>query len=246
MSSKPSPRRIFLARLLLLTAAGGLLAGCQRAQAPAPRPVVLVTEVIQEDVPIYSDWIGTLDGLINAQIHAQVSGYLLSQAYQEGTFVHKGALLFEIDPRPFQAALDMARGQLAQAEAQLGKTELAVKRYTPLARTSAISQEELDDAVQANMAAQAAVASAQAQVQQAALHLEFTRITAPIDGIAGIAEAQVGDLVGPASPPLTVVSTVNPIKVYFPISEHEYMLAMENRPPPADAGAEQPVNVLEL
>ena len=177
----------------------------------------------QADVPIYHDWIGVLDGLVNAQIRAQVTGYLLTQKYREGDPIKKGDLLFEIDPRPFKAALDQAKGQLAQAEAKLGKTELDVKRYGPLVQTKAISQQEYDDAVQANLEAKAAVVSASAQVEQAQLNLEFTRITSPIDGIASIARAQIGDLVGPSSGELTTVSTINPIKAYFNVTEQAYI-----------------------
>jgi len=176
-----------------------------------------------QDVPIYHDWIGTLEGLVNAQIRAQVSGYLLAQKYREGDLVKKGELLFQIDQRPFEAALGQARGQLAQTEAQLGKTELDVKRLTPLAKLNAISQQELDDAVQANLAANAAVASARAAVEQAQLNLEFTGILSPIDGIAGIAKAQIGDLVGPATGELTTVSTIDPIKAYYSVSEQAYI-----------------------
>lgn len=205
--------------------------GCKRS-APAPQmspPEVMVMDVVQKDIPIYADWIGTLDGMVNAQIHAQVSGYLMAQCYKEGDLVHKGDLLFEIDARPFQAALDKAKGQLAEAQANLDMTAIDVKRYTPLAKDNAISQQELDNAIQSNKGAQAALESAQAAVQQAELNLGFTKVTSPIDGIAGIAEAQVGDLVGPSSAELTAVSTVDPIKVYFPISEQEYMLAMDSR-----------------
>jgi RND family efflux transporter MFP subunit len=204
--------------------------GCRRAPPPqmAP-PEVMVMDVVQMDVPIYGSWIGTLDGMVNAQIRAQVSGYLMAQCYQEGAFVHKDDLLFQIDPRPFQAALDKAKGQMAEAQANLDLTDINVKRYTPLAENNAISQQELDNAVQANKGAQAALESARAAVQQAELNLGFTKITAPIDGIAGIAEAQIGDLVGPGTAELTAVSTVDPIKVYYPISEQEYMLAMETR-----------------
>jgi len=205
--------------------------GCKRA-AHTPQmvpPDVMVMDVVQKDVSIYGDWIGTLDGMVNAKIHAQVSGYLMAQGYKEGELVHKGDLLFQIDPRPFQAALDKAKGELDQARANLDLTAIDVKRYTPLAKDNAISQQELDDAIQSNKGAQAALETSQAAVQQAELNLEFTKITSPIDGIAGIAEAQVGDLVGPNSSELTAVSTVDPIKVYFPISEQEYMLAMESR-----------------
>jgi membrane fusion protein (multidrug efflux system) len=164
-----------------------------------------------------------LDGLVNAHIRAQVSGYLQSQNYKEGDPIKKGDLLFEIDPRPFRAALDQAKGQLAQAEAKLGKTELDVKRYGPLVKDKAISQEEYDDAVQANLEAQAAVVAAKAQVEQADLHLGFTRISSPIDGIASIANGQIGDLVGPNTGELTTVSTVDPIKVYYNVTEQAYI-----------------------
>jgi membrane fusion protein (multidrug efflux system) len=184
---------------------------------------VEVTTVTQADVPVYHDWIGVLDGLVNAHIRAQVTGYLLSQNYKEGDPIKKGDLLFEIDPRPFQAAVDQAQGQLAQAQARLGKTELDVKRYAPLVKDKAVSQEEYDDAVQANLEAQAAVVSAKAQVEQAQLNLGFTRITSPIDGIASIANGQIGDLVGPATGELTTVSTVDPIKVYYNVTEQAYI-----------------------
>src|SRR5260370_29910673 len=201
------------------------LTGCKAKHSTpaAGPPTVEVTTVTQADVPIYHDWIGVLDGLVNAHIRAQVTGYLLSQNYREGDPIKKGDLLFEIDPRPFQAALDQAKGQLAQGEARLGKTELDVKRYAPLVKDKAISQEEYDDAVQANLEAAAAVVSAKAQVEQAQLNLEFTRVTSPIDGIASIAKAQIGDLVGPATGELTTVSTVDPIKVYYNVTEQAYI-----------------------
>lgn len=210
-----------------------IAAGCEEkkpAPTAAPPPEVEVVQVIQQDVPVYSEWIGTTDGLVNAKIRAQVSGYLLKQTYKEGATVKKGDLLFEIDPRPFKAALDQALAQLAIAKARFGKTELDVKRYTPLAKESAISQQELDDAIQANLAAKAGVQSAEAAVEQARLNLDFTRIVSPIDGIAGTAIVQIGDLVGPASTnELTTVSTVNPIKVNFPISEREYLEAVQGK-----------------
>ncbi len=226
-------RRRFAPRAAVFCAAVVALAGCGQKTRPNPAPpAVEVVAVTQQDVPVHREWIGALDGFVNAHIRAQVTGYLLRQAYQEGGFVRKGELLFQIDPRPFQAALDQARGQLAQAEAQLGKTELDVKRFTPLAKTSAISEEELDDAVQANLAAKAAVTSAKAAAEKAELDLGFTRITSPIDGIAGIAKAQIGDLVGPAmSGELTTVSTVDPIKAYVSVSEQEYLnLAASHTP----------------
>jgi len=201
------------------------LTGCKRKPRGAAQaaPTVEVTTVTQADVPIYHEWIGVLDGLVNAHIRAQVPGYLLSQKYREGDPIKKGDLLFEIDPRPFQAALDQAKGQFAQAEAKLGKTELDVKRYAPLVKNKAISQEEYDDAVQANLEAKAAVLSVKAQVEQAQLNLEFTKITSPIDGIASIANGQIGDLVGPSTGDLTTVSTVDPIKVYYNVTERAYL-----------------------
>jgi membrane fusion protein, multidrug efflux system len=200
-------------------------------------PDVEVLEVEQKDVPIYGEWIGTLDGFTNADVRAQVTGYILRQGYQEGAFVKKGQLLFEIDPRPFNAALDQAEGQLAQARAVLanaqavqGRTELDVNRYTPLAREQAASQQDLDNAVQNNLAAKATVATAQAQirtaeaaVETATINLDFTRLTAPIDGIAGQAQLQVGALVNLSSGPVTSVSTVDPIKVYFTVGEPQYL-----------------------
>src|ERR1700728_955561 len=204
---------------------------------PGGTPTVEVVQVEQKDVPIYGEWIGTLDGFVNADVRAQVTGYLLRQGYQEGAFVKRGQLLFEIDPRPFQAVLDQAEGQLAQARANLanatavqGRTQLDVERYTPLAKEQAASQQDLDNAVQNNLAAKATVATAEAQiktdeaaVETARINLDFTRLIAPIDGIAGQAQLQVGALVNPSSGPVTSVSTVDPIKVYFTVSESEYL-----------------------
>jgi RND family efflux transporter MFP subunit len=201
------------------------LAGCTpkpHAASPPP-PMVEVAPVTEADVPIYHEWIGVLDGLVNAQIRAQVTGYLLTQNYREGDPIKKDDLLFEIDPRPFKASLDQSKGVLAQAEAKLGKTELDVKRYAPLVKDNAISREEYDDAVQANLEAKAAVVAATAQVEQAQLNLDFTKIKSPIDGIASIARAQIGDLVGPATGELTTVSTVDPIKAYFNVTEQAYI-----------------------
>ncbi len=188
--------------------------------------------VEQRDVPIISEWTGSLAGSVDAQIRAQVSGYLMTQAYREGSKVKQGELLFEIDPRPFQAVL-------AQAEAQRGKTELDVKRLTPLAKEQAVSQEELDDAVQADKANQAAVDAAR-------LNLGFTKITSPIEGIAGIATADVGDLVGPTTGDLTAVSTVDPIKAYFTVSEQEYLGCPECFACEGACPAKGNVNGLEL
>jgi membrane fusion protein, multidrug efflux system len=208
----------------LLAAAFLCLAGCKEKPRPAPGPpLVEVAAVTQADVPIYHEWIGTLDGLVNATIRAQVAGYLLTQDYREGDAVKRGDLLFQIDPRPFQAALDQANGQLAQAEARQGKSDLDVKRYGPLVKDRAISQEEYDDAVQASLEAKAAVLSAKAQVEQAQLNLGFTRIVSPIDGIASIAKGQIGDLVGPGTGELATVSTIDPIKAYYNVTEQAYL-----------------------
>lgn len=181
-----------------------------------------VTPVKQQNVPVYSAWVGTLEGYLNAQIQPQVSGYLIRQDYREGTFVHKDQLLFEIDPRPFQAALDQAKAQLAQAQAQLTKTTLDVKRDLPEAQAQAIPQSQLDDDRAAQLAAKAALEAGQAAVEQAALNLGYTKVRSLIDGIAGIATTQVGNLVGPSTV-LTSVSQVNPIKVAFPITEQQYL-----------------------
>ena len=203
----------------------------------AGAPDVQIVPVEQKDVQIYVEHIGTLDGFVNADVRAQVTGYLMRQAYQEGAFVRQGQLLFQIDPRPFQAALDQAKGQLAQAKASLanseavqGRTQLDVNRYGPLAREQAASQQDLDNAVQNNLAAKANVATAKAQiatdeaaVETAQINLDFTRLIAPIDGIAGQAQLQVGALVTPSSGVVTTVSTVNPIKVFFTVSEGEWL-----------------------
>lgn len=189
---------------------------------PPPVPQVEVAEVIQKDVPIFSEWVGTTDGLVNAEIRSQVTGYLLKQGYREGAAVKKGDLLFQIDPRKFQAALDQAVGELKRAQAQLTKTKLDVARNEPLAKEGAISLKELQDSVQANRAAGAAVESAKAAVEQAKLNLEWTKVVAPIDGVVGIAKAQIGDLID-ANSALTSMSTLDPIRVYFPISEQEYL-----------------------
>ncbi|NWF74672.1 MAG: efflux RND transporter periplasmic adaptor subunit [Nitrospirae bacterium] len=193
---------------------------------PAPSPQVEVADVIQKDVPIHSEWVGTTDGSVNAVIRAQVTGYLLKRPYTEGSFVKKGALLFELDPSKFQASLDQAQGELAKAKAQLLKTKLDVARDTPLAKQGAVSRKELDDSIQAYEAAKGMTASAKAAVEQAKLNLGWTRIIAPIDGVVGIAKAQIGDLIESNSE-LTSMSTVDPIRVYFPISEQEYLGAAE-------------------
>jgi membrane fusion protein (multidrug efflux system) len=217
-----------------------MLIGCSGQSAPVthapPPPEVLVTAVEQKDVPIYGDWVATLDGYVNANIQPQVSGYLVKQTYREGSFVRRGAVLFEIDPRPFQAALDHARGQLAQARGQLAQAQaqlalaiINVKRDTPLAAARAIAESQLDNDIQAQAQDEAQVKAAQANIQtneaaveEAELNLGFTHVRSLIDGIAGIATTQIGNLVGPTTV-LTAVSQVDPIKVYFSISEQEYL-----------------------
>jgi membrane fusion protein (multidrug efflux system) len=217
-------KRIFigLVAAVLLVNAVACSNGKVRAAAPPPPSVVEVAPVIQRDVPVQGEWVGTLEGYVNAQIQPQVSGYLIRQDYHEGAFVKKGQLLFEIDPRPFQAALDQAKGQLAQAEAQMENAELNVKRDIPEAEAHAIPQSQLDTDTQSLRGAKAAVEAGQASVEQLELNLGYTRVVSLVDGIAGINTVQVGNLVGPSTV-LTAVSQVSPIKVYFPISEQEYL-----------------------
>jgi len=212
----------------LLAAATLAMIGCGRTQAaaPSPPPEVRVAPAVQRDVPVYSDWVATLDGYVNAQVRPQVSGYIIKQNYKEGSLVRKGQVLFEIDPRPFKAALDRAKGDLAQAQAQLGKSTLDVERDKPLADARAIAKSQLDNEIQAKLGAQAAVESNRATVEQAELNLEWTKVTSLVDGIAGIAQVQIGNLVGPNSV-LTSVSQVDPIKAYFPINEQAYVLAQK-------------------
>jgi len=250
------PRICFLLPLLL---AGLLLLGCGKEQKVQPQPpIVEVVEVTQKEVPVYSDWVGTLDGTINATIRAQVQGYLVKQNYTEGDFVKKDQVLFEIDPREYHAALDQARSALQQSKATLEQakadvsrqearwdtTKANLKRIRPLAEQNAVSQKDLDDAVGLELsnrsavdAAKAAVAAAESQVlgaqaalEKAQLNVGFTRITSPIDGVAGIAKAQIGNLVGPGSiEELTTVSAIDPIKCYISVSEQEFMRAQEER-----------------
>lgn len=277
-----------------------------RTRKPAPTPPaplqVDVVQVQQQDVPIYSEWIGTTDGMVNADIRAQVSGYLLRKDYTEGAMVKQGQLLFEIDPRPLQAVLNQAKGDLAksaglleqsitqldQAEAQLAQTknqltqaeanqrqtQLNVNKYGPLLEQKAVTQQDFDNADQANaatkaqvevaksqikaadaavgtaksaiVAAKAQVQSSQAAVKTAELNLGFTRIFSPIEGIVGIALAQVGDLVNPTSGILTTVSTVDPIKVYFTLSEQDYLAYVKRNPTPAELNAAQKQLELQL
>jgi RND family efflux transporter MFP subunit len=261
------------------------LTSCRRTSAEAvgaPPPEVEVVAVEQKDIPVYRDWIGTLDGQVNAAIRSQVTGYLLTLDYSEGSLVNKGQLLFQIDPRPLQAAADQARGQLAQATGQLAKAQAQYQqseaqlasaeanqrkaqfdedRYTPLAKARAVTQQDLDNAVQNNIsakaqvkvaaaqveaakaqiqAATAAVEAAKASLEAANVNLGFTKLYSPIDGIAGTAQTQIGNLVSPASNVVTTVSTLDPIKVTFAVSEQEYLRLSKQRKPT------DPVPPLEL
>jgi len=217
----PLPRLI---RRVLLSGSLVIAAGCSgsKAAAPPPPPDVEVATVVERDTPIYSEWVASLDGSVNADIQPRVSGYIIKQNYRDGAPVRKGEVLFEIDPRPFKAALDYATAQLAQAEAQLGKATLDVERDTPLAEARAIAKSQLDTEVHAKRGAEASVMAAKAHVEQAELDLEFTRVTSLVSGIAGIARVQIGNLVGPASI-LTSVSQVDPIKAYFTVSEQVFV-----------------------
>jgi len=237
MNSQQAPRCLasrwgFAAAATAVALFGG---GCERAPPPraAAPPEVAVIEARQQDVPIAREWVGTLAGLVHAHVHPQVTGYLIARPYREGAAVKKGDLMFEVDPRPFQAALD-------QALARLGKDELDVQRLRPLAKLNAVSQQELDDALQADLGDKAAV-------EQARINLGFTRVTAPIDGIAGLAQAEIGDLVGPGTVELTTVSTLDPIKVYFTLSEADYLRygrQLAPRDPPAGGAPPAPFELI--
>jgi RND family efflux transporter MFP subunit len=213
-----------LGSALLFILLGSLLcAGCARRQSSSSRPPqVQVTRVAKKDISIYGEWVATLDGYVNAQIQPQVTGYLIRQEYREGSLVHKDDVLFEIDPRPFQAALDQAKAQLAQAEAQLGNATLNVNRDIPEAEANAIPRSQLENDTQMQLAAKATVEAGRAAVEQAALNLSFTKVRSLISGIAGITQVQVGNLVTPSTV-LTSVSQVDPIKTYFPISGEDYL-----------------------
>ena len=213
---------VLLSSTLLAGAAGCRNENAAAAPADPPPPTVTFVALTPEQVAVTGEWIATLDGNVNAQIRPQVSGYLVRRAYREGAFVRKGEVLFEIDRRPFEAALAQAQARLAEAQAQLAKTERDLARDQPLAEQRAIAQSQLDNDVSAHDAAQAAVSSAKAAVEAAELNLGFTRVTSLIDGVAAIASAQIGDLVGPTTL-LTTVSQLNPIKAYFPLSEQEYL-----------------------
>lgn len=220
-----------MAILIVCIACAIVIGGCgrdepaQQAQAPA---TVLVAEVRQGDVPIYKEWVGATEGLVNAQIRAQVSGYLIKQAYQEGQRVRQGQVLFLIDARTFESAVAEAKEQLADAQAQHETSKATLKRIQALYEVRAVSEQILDEATGNEKSRRAEVGKAQAALEQARIDLSFTEIASPIEGIAGLAQAQIGDLVGPASEPLTTVSTLDPIKAYIAISEREYLQAVQN------------------
>jgi membrane fusion protein (multidrug efflux system) len=195
----------------------------QKTTPPAP-PTVEVVSVAQRDVPIYMEWIGSLDGAVNAVIRPQVTGYLIRQAYREGDLVKQGQPLFEIDPRTFEAAVEEAKGLRAQQVARFETAKANLARIKPLAAVNAVSQKDLDDANGSFLSAKAQLEAAEASLMTAKLNLGFTRITSPVTGIAGIAKAQIGDLLSPTmATELTTVSTVDPVRVYFNISEREYL-----------------------
>jgi membrane fusion protein (multidrug efflux system) len=198
--------------------------GCKTATTPvaAPVPEVVVTDVVQRNVPVYSDWVGTTEGFVNADIYPKISGYLLKQNYRDGDRVRSGQLLFQIDDREYKAALDQALGDLGQKQADHKKNQQDLSRYKPLYDQQVISKQDYDHVNQSTRASAAAVASAQAAVETAKLNEQWTQVNSPIDGIAGIAKTQVGNLVSPTSL-LTTVSQLDPIKVEFPISEREYL-----------------------
>jgi membrane fusion protein (multidrug efflux system) len=226
--SGPALRRVSV----VVAAIATLSAGCGKKEAPPPPPPpsVEVATVTQKDVPVYSEWIGSLDGFVNAEIRPQIEGYLLRQVYKEGDLVDAGETLFEIDPRDFQASFDQAKGAVSQYEATLANAKVTVKRYTPLAASKAISQQELDDAVTKERTAKANLESAQAALERARLNLGWTKVDSPIAGIAGIAKSQVGDLVNRMTV-MTTVSQVDPIKVYFNPSEQEYLAWVKKNGP---------------
>src|SRR5271157_1762871 len=242
-SKTPKKQKAGITRIIITGALGILSVGvvaCKNGNAAVPNIVteVLIAQPIQRDVPLQREWVATLDGYVNAEIRPQVSGYIISQNYKEGSAVGKGQVLFQIDPRPFQAGLDSAKGELARAQAELGRTTLDVERDTPLAEQKAIAKAQLDTEIQAKLAAQAAVESAKAAVERAQLDLGWTKVTSLVDGVAGIAEVQMGNLVGPHVR-LTSVSQVDPIKAYFPVSEQEYLRAKHV------SRNEQPMNLFD-
>ncbi|MEE3327623.1 MAG: efflux RND transporter periplasmic adaptor subunit [Myxococcota bacterium] len=229
-----TPRPLLVATLWVVTAC--LWVGCDSTDSEDPGPPeVVVADVTTKNVPMFADWIGSAEGFNNATIRPQVKGYLLEINYRQGTFVNQGELLFKIDPREFKAELASSQGQLGEAKANLRKTRSHVDRYRPLASQGAISQQELDDAIQNMLAAEAGVVTAKARVQQAKLNLSWTNIDSPISGIAGISVTQIGDLVSPTTE-LTTVSQLDPIKVNFPISEQAYLEVVNSSSAFSDKG----------
>jgi membrane fusion protein (multidrug efflux system) len=226
MAWKRNTTAIFCAGVVMIFLTALILQGCRNSQTKEipPAPSVEVADVIVRDVPVYSEWTASTDGLVNATIRAQVQGYLVEQNYKEGDFVKKGQVLFKIDPRTFQAALERAQGQLAQQRARWEIARANLARIKPLVELKAISLKDFDDAVGTEQAARASVEEIQAVVDRAQVDLGFTKISSPIAGIAGIAKAQLGNLVGSGSiEELTTVSTVDPIKVYVSMNEREYL-----------------------
>jgi len=213
--------------------------GCSRkaAQAPANAPEVLVTTVTPQDVPRVLERVATLDGFINANINAQVQGYIVSRDYQEGSVVKKGDLLFQIDPRPFQAALAQANGTLAKDKANQVKADADERRALDLFKRKVISDQERDTAIAAAGSSRANVEADQAAVEQAQLNLGYTKVTAPIDGLAGFANNQVGDLVGPTTGPLTTVSQIDPIKAVVTAGEGPFTDFVSRHPDATERNA---------
>jgi RND family efflux transporter MFP subunit len=251
----PAARFRPMAGAALLLGCAALLSGCGKSEqkpaaaaAPPPPPIVEVVEVRQQDVPIHQEWVGTLDGMVNAQILAQVTGYLVKQNYQEGQPVRRGQLLYEIDPRTFQSNLDQARANLARQEALLKTARLDMDRVQRLLPQNAVSVRDRDNAVGKEASYAAEVLAAKAAVESAQLSLGFTRILSPIDGIAGLSQTQLGNLVGPgsANAVLTTVSQVDPIKAYIPLSEQEYMRFAREREAREENGGERPNIPLEM
>lgn len=233
---------------ILLSLGLALLGGCEKPKAPPPPPppVVEVVQVEQRDVPVHQEWVGSLDGMVNAQILAQVTGYLIKQNYREGDLVHKGQMLYEIDPRTFQASLDQAKGQLARQEAALTTARLDTQRIQHLLPEKAVSVRDRDNAVGRQAQAEAEVIAAKAAVESAQLSLGFTKITSPIDGIAGLSKTQLGNLVGPgsANAVLTTVSKVDPIKAFIPLSEQQYLHFAREEPNGPNPNAHPPLELV--
>ena len=225
----------------------GMAVGCKKPPPPIPPPTVLVAPAVQQDLSLTAEFVGTIDGYVNAEIRARVKGFLKTQDYQDGAFVKAGKVLFTIDPSEYQAAVAKAKGALARAQAAYGQAKVTADRYRPLAAKQAVSQQDLDDAVAQQRAAAATVDSAKAALDEAQLNLGYCRITSPVDGVAGTPLVRVGNLVGQGEPTLlTTVSQLDPMRVTFPISESQYLrvaaraAALENLDP-LDAGTDRQV-----